>query len=298
MTMTSINPEYSPATIAEVSDAMLQAVPSDEFRSAYLLGALAATRRRANPYVAPAPSHVEMTMPPDTDDLWSRSLEVEDLPYMASPVVELARDLRPDVVMAADRGGRLFGLAVYGAWQRRYPEAQFPSIDGKIHFGRISKSVDPTVVQQSVKHVLHRSGAMAELAQRRSEGDFSLLRVMLIDDWVYMGSTVDMVRRMVGNELGANEFALGTMRGTRYAGCRHVVGDERRDGKGQWSDNGLANGVDYDYDDPYPQNTHSPLARHLRGKLYQALDEQILPAASIEPAQKRHSILGFLGVTR
>lgn len=235
-----------------VSEAMLAAAPStDPLRTAYQLGVVAATVRRVHPATAPQAFPFQMDVPRDSDSLIDGEIKVDDLPYLASPVVELVRTYMPDLTMAADRGGRLFALAVYGVWHRRYGGAPFPTIDGTIHFGRISKKIDQDATRRVVEHILHRSGVMAELAQRQAEGDQSPLRVLFLDDWIHEGRTVEHVEQLIAELAAARgqnvELAVGTMRGTQHHRLRHVVGDTRREhGKGAWTDDSRIIGVDYD----------------------------------------------------
>lgn len=250
------SPRLATQELLMPTDAMRTAAPADlTLRQPYLLGALAAVKRRAHPIAAPEPWPVH---PP-----YHRShnvhdqVEVPQLPNIASPIVEMVREEMPDLVMVADRGGRLLGLSVYQTWRQRYPRAPFPTIDGTINFGRISSNQPQELTRQAVTGILHRSGLMAEMAQRRAEGDQRPLTVMLLDDWIGAGFTASGVRDILASRgliRGHNlRFIFGTMAGNNLAEQtgddivdRHVVGNSWRRAGAVWTDDIDMIGLDYE----------------------------------------------------
>jgi hypothetical protein len=275
-----------------IPEAMLAAAPSQgEQKRAYMIGALAATIRRANPIDVPEPFEFSMAIPPDGASLYDGPIHIQDLPYLASPIVELIRAEMPDLVIAADRGGRLLGLAVFEAWRRRYPHSSFPTLDGKLHFGRISKRLNRDAGRMALDHMLNRSGLMAEMAQRHEEKDRRPLKVTLLDDWVNEGVTVDQVREYLEDKMapygGTLQYSVGTMRGTQLSRYSHAVGDTRREhGKGPWTDDSVAIGVDYDEGSMgvRPQVVRSEQSRDLRHRLVNAINKEIQPSYHTIPS--------------
>lgn len=131
------------ATEAEKQDtlrptqAMREVSPQrDELRKAHEAGMRAAALRRANP-----PKQPEAWAPdiPIGNRYGYRRLTMEEMPHIASPIVEMIREEMPEVVMVVDRGGRFLGDAVWNVWHQRYPGVRFPTIDYRMHFGRNSR---------------------------------------------------------------------------------------------------------------------------------------------------------------
>ncbi|HEU4966644.1 MAG TPA: hypothetical protein VFT53_04135 [Candidatus Saccharimonadales bacterium] len=184
--MTEILPPYAGLTeecpkseCIELPAAMLAAAPSpdDPLYSAYMTGAHAAIKRRQHPVAQPDRYAPVLAMPSSDSDLRYGPIGIEEMPYLSAPVVEMIREEMPDMVMAADRGGRILGLSVYGVWQASYPSVPFPTIDSKLHFGRVSKRIDNDAVRNVIRHTLSSSGVTAEMAQRAAEGDARPLKV-------------------------------------------------------------------------------------------------------------------------
>lgn len=229
-----------------ITEAMRRAAPRKRNgRQAYMVGALAAAYRRANPITAPDAWDER----PDRPEYPSGWVDMDSLPYIASPIVEHIREDMPDLVMAADRGARFLGLAVFKAWHQRYPGATFPTIDGRVHFGRMSKRADNSATEDVIRDILHRSGVSAEMAQRRAVGDYRPMKVLLLEDWVSGGGTVSMVMGLLGS-LGLKgrdiEFSLATLNGGQHdAVKKHIIGDRLRSPGALWSDSSEIVGVHY-----------------------------------------------------
>ncbi len=292
--ITFVEHETAAATVAvpdahPLLPAMVEAAPQDDDfqRKAYMVGALAATQRRGRPVVQPAPFSELQNLPL----VHEYGVHPERLPQAASPIVELIREQMPDVVLAADRGGRMIGLAVYKVWQQRYPGIPFPTIDGKLHFGRISGSVTNQESLDVATNILNRSGVMAEMAQRRAEGDERPAKVLLLDDWSMSGFTINHGKRALESALkdhGGLTLMLGTMSGHHHPSIEpHVVGINGNMGT-PWSDDSHHIGVTYsDFNSKtsqasqseiWPTPVYSTKARKLREALVQHVRDQVVPS--------------------
>ncbi|HEU4966646.1 MAG TPA: phosphoribosyltransferase [Candidatus Saccharimonadales bacterium] len=266
--------------------AMRAATPKQrELRAAYAVGVQAASRRRLYHMEQPkpwAPEVTEMSLSKFGD------MPIQEMPRLASPIVEMIREEMPEVVMVADRGGRLLGNAVWGVWHQRYPGVRFPTIDHRMHFGRNSSDPDSKDTELALMHILYRSGAMAEMAGREVEKDKRPLKVLLIDDWVGAGRTARRTREVLeraGNLSGRLRLLMGTMYGTRLDDTvdRHVLGTESAYYDFPWTDNPNAFGVDYpttheQYSRVLPEVRRSHQAMELRRSLREAIKERISPS--------------------
>lgn len=131
----------------------------------------------------------------------------EDLPNLALPILEFIEDTQPHLVIGCDRGGRLFSLAIHAAWQRTRDGQSFPTIDGKIHFARVSKSEDEGVLQEKVDQIV--ASVKKEASQRGIElPDDEQLRVMFVDDWIIGGGTMRLAQRLVKKHGAKAYFAV------------------------------------------------------------------------------------------
>ncbi len=274
-----------------IPPAMVEAAPMvDKLQyAAYKVGAIAAANRREHPVSQP-PAFTELTNQAEHNG----TVMLENLPEVASPIVDFVREFGPDVVIAADRGGRMLGVAVHKVWQQRYPGIPFPTIDGKLHFGRISKSPTDEDIRMVVQHILNRSGVMAEMAMRRAEGDERPAKVLLLDDWVAGGGTVGRAQEHLEDCLGGAQnldYAVGTMNGNRYHWAKHIIGSSDLGGYG-WSDSGKYLGVEYNTSrgaktSPWgwdrelavwPKVVRSATARGLRSALDESVRSQVVSA--------------------
>jgi len=115
-------------------------------------------------------------------------LKVADLPYLSRPVIEGLHDIQPDVIIAADRGARLLALSVVKGWKRRYPDEKLPTMDGKIHFARVtSRSASPELVTEAV----HKAFSRAGLQPVEQDGQTRFPKIAYLDDWVVEGTTIN-----------------------------------------------------------------------------------------------------------
>lgn len=168
-----------------------------------------------------------------------QALRPEDLPELTLPVLEFIEQIQPHIVIGCDRGGRLFSLALHAAWRHTRGATPFPTIDGKIHFARISKSEDEEVLQESVDRIVEQCLVFGK--QRGNvvkEGE--QLRVLYVDDWVVGGGTKRLAKRLMKKHQAQTYFAV--MSGNDA----DVSGDaSRSSGSVSWHDSPAEIGVNY-----------------------------------------------------
>lgn len=135
------------------------------------------------------------------------STKPEELPEMAMPVLEFIDQVQPHIVIGCDRGGRLFSLAIHAAWRETRDGQPFPTLDGKIHFARISKSENPAVLQEKVDAIIELSKRLAEHKGNIVDDD-EQLRVLFVDDWVIGGGTKRLAEMLVEKHGAKSFFAV------------------------------------------------------------------------------------------
>lgn len=145
----------------------------------------------------------------------------EDLPEMALPILEFMDDVQPHIVIGCDRGGRLFGLAMHAAWRETRGGQAFPTLDGKLHFARVSKSEDPDVLQEKIDEIVDASKQFGK--QRGNQlGDDEQLRVLFVDDWVIRGGTMRLAQRLMEKHGAQTYFAVMCGEGADATGAQDL----------------------------------------------------------------------------
>jgi adenine/guanine phosphoribosyltransferase-like PRPP-binding protein len=145
----------------------------------------------------------------------------EDLPEMALPVLEFMEDVQPHIVIGCDRGGRLFSLAMRAAWHHTRSGQPFPTLDGKLHFARVSKSEDFDVLQEKIDQIVEASKRLGK--QRGNEiADDEQLRVLFIDDWVIGGGTMRLAQRLMKKHNAQTNFAVMCGEGADVTGKKDL----------------------------------------------------------------------------
>lgn len=121
--------------------------------------------------------------------------------------VNITQETKPHIVVGCDRGGRLFGLALHATWRTTRDGEPFPTLDGKVHFARVSKTEDIEVLQEKIDQIVTSSEQIG--AQRGNEivAD-EQLRVLFIDDWVIGGGTMRIARRLMEKHGAKTYFAV------------------------------------------------------------------------------------------
>ncbi|QQS20378.1 phosphoribosyltransferase [Candidatus Saccharibacteria bacterium] len=162
----------------------------------------------------------------------------EHLPAMALPVLEFMEDVKPHIVIACDRGGRLFGLAVHAAWQRTRGGQPFPTLDGKLHFARISKTEDYDVLQAKIDIIIEASRRFGQ--QHGNEpADNEQLRVLFVDDWVTGGGTKQLAQLLM------EKHSAQTYYGVMHGEDADVTGKREPDKNVSWRDRPEESGINY-----------------------------------------------------
>lgn len=197
----------------------------------------------------------------------SPPLSFRDVAELALPVVELLDAERPEVVIANDKGSRLFAFAVRQAWTQQHGKA-FPTQHGTLDFIRISRD------EPSNDAPLRQLTAITD--RRTIEGLPAPERVMFLDDWVYTGETI---RRFVGlsSVLGISKESITfvTMCGQKVdEDIRHIVIDPSRDPRNSiWNPFPEYTGVDHI--DGYAVAADTDMARIARTKITGYILEKI-----------------------
>lgn len=149
------------------------------------------------------------------------AIKLEDLPEMALPVLEFMEDVQPHIVIGCDRGGRLFGLAMHAAWRNTRDGRPFPTLDGKLHFARVSKSEDSDVLQQKIDEIVEASKRFGK--QRSNEvAEDEQLRVLFVDDWVIGGGTMRLAQLLMKKHDAQTYFAVMCGEGADATGKREL----------------------------------------------------------------------------
>lgn len=201
-----------------------------------------------------------------------------DLPYIARPIIERFHQEKPDIVIAGDRGGRLFAYAAFQSWKRRFPGEPFPTHDQKIHFARVSsRSAEEREVRGAVHYTLEKAGLPPDWQRTGAMSDGSPPKVAYMDDWIVHGGTV---RRFIGaaNGYGLPDSALlvATMCGPTLTGggVNHIVGDpDRHPRTSDWNDDSAYSGVRFPYADAVtPRAFTGPDSSYARQEINRQLD--------------------------
>lgn len=160
----------------------------------------------------------------------------EDLPRLAVPIVDFIAETKPHIVIGCDRGGRLIALAVHAVWQQT-ADSPFPTLDGCIHFARISKSEDPSVLQKRIDEIISQSLKTGSQKGKQVQQN-EQLRVLFLDDWVYGGGTKRLSEELV------RKYNAQTYFGVMAGGGGDVTGQEEG-ASVSWHDNPKELGINY-----------------------------------------------------
>jgi adenine/guanine phosphoribosyltransferase-like PRPP-binding protein len=200
-------------------------------------------------------------------------LKPEELPEIALPIIDFIEATQPHLVIGCDRGGRMMSIAVHSAWQQTKDGERFPTVDGKIHFARVSKSVDETILQDDIDRIVE--AAMKEAKVKGNElGEDEQMRVLFIDDWVVGGGTKKLAQRLMKKHGAKTYFAVMSGDGA------DVSGDpDRGSGSVSWHDNPEHIGINY----------LSSVVRNSDGSTTEK--QVVVPVRTEEAASNRKAIL-------
>jgi hypothetical protein len=171
----------------------------------------------------------------------SGKLTAAGLAEMSIPVVGYINQQQPDVVVGCDRGGRMYSLAVHAMHGEVRDAAQkFPTLDGKLHFARLSTSLETDVTAQALADILRVSVQEARRQGRGINGERP--RIMFIDDWISSGATRRQINESLDRLGQADQvdvsFAVMCGSGADVSGGKLKAGVP-------WQDNPALIGVDY-----------------------------------------------------
>ncbi|OGM60261.1 hypothetical protein A2892_04800 [Candidatus Woesebacteria bacterium RIFCSPLOWO2_01_FULL_39_10b] len=205
-----------------------------------------------------------LIVPPPT----TGTITIKDLPVMAVPVVGFIDRTQPDVVVGCDRGARIYALAVHSMWGK-VQEQRFPTLDGKMHFARLSTSLGLDVTSEALARIMEASTAEVNRQGKRINGKRP--RIMFIDDLIASGATREQIMKSL-REIGVlpkADISFAVMCGSGA----DVTGSGRRVSI-PWHDNPDVIGVNYTRDgQPIPVRTEE--ARKVRRQLYRATSELV-----------------------
>ena len=194
----------------------------------------------------------------------SGDLTPTDLATMAVPVAGFIKETQPDIVVGCDRGGRLYSLAVYSLWGKRNPKKHFPTLDGKLHFARLSTSVDDDAIDRSVARIVDQSTKQAKMTGKTVNGEQP--RILFIDDWIVSGATREHIfasleRLGIKDKVEVN-FAV-------MCGGKADATGGNSDKDVPWHDNPNIIGVNYAKRSSEPSPVRTKAARTIRQAIHQ-----------------------------
>lgn len=190
----------------------------------------------------------------------------------AQPLVEWVHEKQPDAIIAADRGGRLLGLALYNSWSYRYPADTFPTRSRSVNFARISKWNESSVNT----NLIHRTLAMAGIDPQENPADRSA-KVMFIDDWVCSRSTYQIFcDGLTSYGLDSSRPLFVTLSGDNLSTVTrrdHFVCEEHRPlSTMSWHDDSDRVGIEYT-DKGKPSTLKAPEAQRERKLLHDDIQQ-------------------------
>lgn len=124
-----------------------------------------------------------------------------NIPAFVYPIVEFIHTVKPDYIIANDRGGRLTALATGVLYQELYGELS--TRDRMILFRRMSKRTPRAEMKEKLRADVNRMLSESENPQ-----------LLVIDDYVNFGRTKRLVNRAISElSQGRIKVFYGVMRG-------------------------------------------------------------------------------------
>jgi len=206
-----------------------------------------------------SPLGLNLTLKDDTT-----AINADNIGEFALPIVEYIHQIKPDYVIASDRGARLLGLAVFKLHGLLY--GRFPTADGTIKFRRFSKS-NPQ--EETEKHLQPMVKDMLEHKQRPT--------VLVLDDWVCSGGTKRIAEETFDRlSKGRIKTKFGVLIGTGGDISGHISHTSGFGGVTDWRDDSNIIGVKYGNDNWSTSGTkakpvHSQEARDYRIRMYEGI---------------------------
>lgn len=182
-----------------------------------------------------------------------RTIDIEQLPSLAIPVVNLIDNERPDIVIGCDRGARLFSLAVKAMW-RELHDTPLPTVDNTMRFMRISSNyIGRRMLKNDLGEIIQSS--------TQSEVSAQALKILFIDDWTQTGAAYDAIQSVTQTMSPDISTFLGTMIGTESDAAGEPVPYSPMDFSIVFKDDPEQLGIDYTF------TTEKQLALPVRSKV-------------------------------
>ncbi len=177
----------------------------------------------------------------------------ENIAHSVYPIVEAIHEIKPDYILALDRGGRIVGLATHMLYRKLY--GRLPTQDHAIHFTKVSRRLPSEINYQHLKPV-------AENLMRISCDP----KVLIIDDWMNTGKTKKRIMEVL-SEISDNHISVyfGMLRGRG----ENVTADRFSVVICSWVNNSNLIGVEYSEETGRPKSLHSQSAIIFRRKISQ-----------------------------
>jgi len=177
----------------------------------------------------------------------------ENIAHSVYPIVEAIHEIKPDYILALDRGGRIVGLATYMLYQKLY--GSLPTQDHAMHFTKVSRRLSSEINYQHLKPV-------AENLMKISCNP----RVLIIDDWMNTGKTKKKIMEVL-SKASDNHISIyfGMLRGRG----KNVIADRFSVAICSWVNNSSLIGIEYSDEMERPKSLHSRSAIIFRRKISQ-----------------------------
>ena len=184
-------------------------------------------------------------------------ITADNVAEFAYPLAQFVEQVRPDFIIACDRGARIIGLAVHMLYSRLY--GALPTQDHAISFRKISHKVP----EDAVRDILRPD------VERMLSTTTDSPTVLVLDDWVATGGTKSLVHELLAELSGGRVNVLyGVMRG----GGGDVTGSQDSAALGDWHDRADLIGVDYNSSDLRPFRVDSRAALDYRRRMSASID--------------------------
>lgn len=191
-------------------------------------------------------------------------ITADNIAEFAYPLAQFVEQVRPDYIVACDRGARMIALAVHMLYGRLY--GALPTQDHSIHFRKISRKVPTAVVREALRPDVERMLATTESPT-----------VLVLDDWVATGGTKSLTQELFAELSGGRVNLLyGVMRG----GQADVSGSKDSFALGDWHDRPDLIGVDYDMGSSEPHKVDSKAALAYRQRMSAGIEKFV---AGLQP---------------
>src|SRR3989338_8673996 len=198
----------------------------------------------------------------------STSISAYNLGQFALPIVEYIHAVRPDCIIACDRGARLLGLAVHRLHQQLY--GKLPTTDGTLRFRRISKSNSEEETEEHLRPLIN------EMLIKDGKQT-----VLVLDDWVVSGETKRIAQR-VFDRLGKGRIKVkfGVLVGEGADISGHSSRTSGFAGVTDWHDNSNIIGVQYGKDAWFggginPRPVRSEEAKSYRERMREGINKLV-----------------------